>query len=106
MQHLTDATFDAALRADGRTVVVKFYTDWCPDCHRIDKAYNEFPEQFAGLAFAEINSEESPAVSERFDVRGIPSFLVFRQGELVDRLYSRDAKSVKQVTDFVAKQVG
>lgn len=44
-------------------------------------------------------------LTRRFDVRGIPTLLVFRDGELVDRLYSRDAKTMRQVIDFVARQV-
>lgn len=104
MKTLNDSSFDQALKEIDRTLIVKFSADWCPDCRRIDPAYINFPTKFPALEFAEIDTEESIAVSQRFDVRGIPSLLVFRNGELVDRLYSRDAKTVRQVEEFVARQ--
>jgi thiol-disulfide isomerase/thioredoxin len=95
--------FDQLL-AGNPVVVVEFYTTWCPDCHRVEKAYAEYAEAHKEQAvFANLNAEEVRPIAERFDVRGIPSFLVFRNGELVERLYSRDAKTVKQVTDFLDK---
>jgi thioredoxin-like negative regulator of GroEL len=104
MEKITSAQqFDQLIAHEGK-VIVKFYTDWCPDCHRIDKGFAEYAAANQSRAvFAEINADQVQEVAERFDVRGIPSFLVFEKGELVDRLYSRDAKSVKQVTDFVDK---
>lgn len=105
MRRLNEADFDQALKDAQGTLVVKFYANWCPDCRRIEGAYEQFPERYTSLEFAEVFTEESPALAERFDVKGIPTFLVFRNGDLVDRLYSRDAKTVKQVEDFVVKQV-
>ncbi|MEW8978388.1 MAG: thioredoxin family protein [Symbiobacterium sp.] len=104
MQRLTAATFDAALREFDH-LVVNFSADWCPDCRRIKDAYAAFPERFPQLHFAVVDTDASPDLAERFDVRGIPTLLVFRKGDLVDRLYSRDAKTVRQVEEFVAKQV-
>lgn len=104
MRLLTTETFEEALR-EHPDLIVKFTADWCPDCRRIESAYTEFPGKFAGLQFAEVDTVASKDLAERFDVRGIPSLLVFRSGELVDRLYSRDAKTVKQVEDFVARQL-
>lgn len=99
----TTQQFDELLARSGRTIV-KFYTTWCPDCHRIDKAWEEYAESHKEQAnFADLNCEEVREVADRYDVKGIPSFLVYEQGQLVDRLYSRDAKTVKQVTDFADK---
>lgn len=104
MRQLTSQTFDTALQ-ENPELIVKFAADWCPDCRRIEGAYATFPEKFPAVQFAEVDTVASPDLAERFDVRGIPSFLVFRNGQLVDRLYSRDAKTVKQVEDFVAAAV-
>jgi thioredoxin-like negative regulator of GroEL len=99
----TTEQFDRIL-ADNARVIVKFYTTWCPDCRRIDKPWDEYAEaNQQRAAFVELNAEEVLEVAERFDVRGIPSFLMFESGRLADRLYSRDAKTAKQVTDFAEK---
>lgn len=95
--------FDQFL-ANNSQAVVKFYTTWCPDCSRIEKAYDQYTQENASRAgFAELNADEVQEIADRFEVRGIPTFLVFKGGELVDRLYSRDAKSNKQVLDFAEK---
>ncbi|MFO7171872.1 MAG: thioredoxin family protein [Bacillota bacterium] len=87
--------------------VVKFYTTWCPDCRRIEGTYAEYAEANAHrAAFAEVNAEEVPDLAQRFDVRGIPTFLVFEQGRLAARLYSRDAKTPQQVLDFLNGALG
>ena len=104
MRTLSGETFDSALR-EHKDLIVNFSAGWCPDCRRIRDAYAGFPERFPETAFALVDTEASQDLAERFHVRGIPSLLVFRQGELVDRLYSRDAKTVGQVEAFVARHV-
>jgi len=104
MRTLTGESFEAALK-ESPNLIVNFTADWCPDCRRIKGAYAGFPERFPEVGFAVVDTEASQDLAERFDVRGIPSLLVFRNGDLVDRLYSRDAKTVKQVEDFVTKQL-
>lgn len=104
MRLLTSQTFDSAL-SENPNLIIKFAADWCPDCRRIEKAYESFGEQFPGFAFAEVDTVQSRDLAERFDVKGIPTLLVFQNGQMVDRLYSRDAKTVKQVEEFVARQL-
>lgn len=101
MQKLTSSTFDEVLEQSNGKVIIKFAADWCPDCRRIEGAYEQFPTKHPDLVFAEVDSREERDLAERYDVRGIPSLLVFQGGELVDRLYSRDAKTVKAVEAFV-----
>jgi thioredoxin 1 len=85
-------------------IIVKFFTDWCVDCRRVDKGFDDFAKANQAKAkFVELNAESVRAVSDRYDVKGIPSFLFFRNGELVDRLYSKDAKTLKQVLEFSEK---
>jgi thioredoxin-like negative regulator of GroEL len=106
MQKLTSSTFDQVVEQSNGKVIIKFAADWCPDCRRVEGAYEQFPAKHPDLFFAEVDSQEEQALAERFDLRGIPSFLVFQSGELVDRLYSRDAKTVKAVEEFVTNHRG
>ena len=97
------ADFEQAVAHEGLTVI-KFYTDWCPDCHRVAAAYEEYARDHRDQAlFADVNAEEVPEAAERYDVRGIPTLLVFRNGALVDRLYSRDCKTPQQMVAFLDK---
>lgn len=92
--------FRAAVR-QGR-VVVEFYTHWCPDCRRVESSLTKFAAQFAErFTLLRMDAEAVEEIAREYDVRGIPSFLAFENAELVDRLYSRDAKTVQQVEDYL-----
>ncbi len=87
--------------AQGRAVV-EFYTGWCPDCKRIEPYLDDWAQQYEdAFRMARANAELIPEVSDQFEVRGIPSFLVFENGVLVNRLFSRDAKTKQQVSEFL-----
>jgi thiol-disulfide isomerase/thioredoxin len=103
MELHSEAEFDKAIES-GR-VVVEVYANWCPDCRRIEGHLMPWAERFADrFAIYRVNRDDVPAVADRYEVMGIPSFLVFQDGELQARLLSRDAKSAKQVEDFLALQ--
>jgi len=97
---------DEALQSFKQTgrVVVEFYTSWCPDCKRVEPFLDEWGDRFQQeFAMARGNSEYMPSATETFDIRGIPTFLAFEDGVLVNRLYSRDAKSKAQVETFLER---
>lgn len=103
MELHSEAEFDSVI-ASGR-VIVEVYANWCPDCRRIEGRLTPWAERFSDrFAMFRVNRDEVPAVADRYEVLGIPSFLVFEDGELRGRLFSRDAKSAKQVEDFLALQ--
>ena len=97
----SEAAFDCATEK-GR-IVVEVYADWCPDCRRIEGRMPHWAAEFADrFRLLRVNRDAVPAVGERFDVLGIPTFLVFEDGELRARLFSRDAKTARQVESFLA----
>lgn len=104
--HLTDETFDAFLASAATPVVVTFHAPWCADCRRIEGTLAQLPSRHPGLTFADVDTEEAMEVAARFDIRGIPTLLVFENGRLVDRLYSREAKWPNEVEAFVAQAAG
>ncbi len=102
MEKLTAESFDHTLSHEQGKVIVKFYADWCPDCRRIESGAEQIAKDFAGrFKFYAVDTEAEPELAERFNVRGIPSFLVFDKGAETTRLYSRDAKTVEQVQKFI-----
>jgi thioredoxin-like negative regulator of GroEL len=105
MMNLSQNGFQCAVEESAYPVIVKFHAGWCPDCRRIEPAYAEFPDKYRNALFAAVDIEANPDLAQRFDVKGIPTFLVFREGRLADRLLSRDAKTSQQVEVFVAQQV-
>ncbi|ATA26212.1 thioredoxin [Brenneria goodwinii] len=81
--HLTDGSFDAqVLQAEGVTLV-DFWAEWCGPCKMIAPILDEIAEEFAGkLTVAKLNIDENPATAPKYGIRGIPTLLLFKNGEV------------------------
>jgi thioredoxin-like negative regulator of GroEL len=83
-------------------VMVEFYANWCPDCHRIEPYLPEWEEKYQSqFTLVRVNRDNVPELAEQFNVLGIPTFLAFENGTERNRLLSRDAKSKAQVEQFL-----
>ena len=80
---VTDETFEqAVLKADG-PVLVDFWAEWCGPCKQIAPALDQISEELAGqVTIAKLNIEESPTTPSRYGVRGIPTMMLFRGGQM------------------------
>lgn len=96
----TDVDFQEATKQE--KVMVEFYATWCPDCTRIDPYFHEWEEKYGSeFTLLRVNRDEIPDTAEKLEVMGIPTFIAFENGQEVNRLYSRDAKSKAQVETFL-----
>ncbi len=86
------------------SVIVKFYAGWCPDCTRMNMFIDPIIEQYNQYTWYEVNRDELPELAEQYEVMGIPTLAVFKNGEKVGHLHSANAKSPEQVTDFLDAQ--
>ena len=80
---VTDASFqNDVLNADG-PVLVDFWAEWCGPCKQIGPALEELSNDYAGkLTIAKVNIDENPETPGRYGVRGIPTLMIFKGGEL------------------------
>ncbi|SFI63056.1 thioredoxin family protein [Thermoflavimicrobium dichotomicum] len=82
--------------------VVEFTADWCPDCKRIEPDLPEIERKFADrYEFGILDVDEATQIAEQYNVKGIPTFLIFKDGEEIGRLPSRDAKTKEQIETFL-----
>ncbi|MBU5212050.1 thioredoxin family protein [Heyndrickxia oleronia] len=85
-------------------VIIKFYAGWCPDCTRLNMFIDEVIKDYSQYKWYEINRDNFPELAEKYNVMGIPSLLIFQNGEKSAHLHSANAKSPEQVRDFLDSQ--
>jgi thioredoxin 1 len=91
---LTDSNFDQVIKSD-KPVLVDFWAEWCGPCKMIGPVVEELAGDYEGKAVvAKLNVDENPQVTARFGVRSIPTLLVFKNGQIVDKQIGAVPKSV------------
>jgi thioredoxin 1 len=83
MKNVTDASFEAdVLKASG-PVLVDFWAEWCGPCRQIAPALEELAKDMDGkITVAKINIDDNPATPGKYGVRGIPTLMIFRDGQV------------------------
>ncbi len=102
--HVTDATFDADVLKSGIPVLVDFWAEWCGPCKMIGPILEEVAVSHAGkVKIAKVDVDENREVAAKYGIRGIPTLLLFKNGELAAQKVGALTKS--QLTSFVDSNV-
>jgi thioredoxin 1 len=81
---LTDDNWKQEVAESSQPVLVDFWAEWCPPCRMIAPAIEALAATYAGrVKVGKLNVDENPAVSDAFNIRSIPTLMVFRGGKLV-----------------------
>jgi thioredoxin 1 len=83
IKHVSDASFeDDVVKANG-PVLVDFWAEWCAPCKMIAPMLNEIADEYQGkVAIVKLNIDESPKTPQKFNVRGIPTLILFKNGQV------------------------
>jgi thioredoxin 1 len=108
MTKFTDANWDQAVLASDKPVLVDFWAEWCGPCRAMEPMINELAKAYEGKAVVgKLNADENPNVATRYSIRGLPTMLVFKGGELVDRIVGVASKQMlSKMIDNQLQQAG
>jgi thioredoxin 1 len=83
IKQVTDATFEREVLQSPVPVLVDYWAEWCGPCKMIGPALDASAESYAGrLNIAKVNVDDNPAVPSRYGIRGIPTLMIFKNGQV------------------------
>ena len=98
--HITDATFESEVLKADSPVLVDFWADWCGPCKMIAPILDDVSKDYAGkLKVAKLNIDENPATPPKYGIRGIPTLMIFKSGNVEATKVGAVSKS--QLTAFI-----
>ena len=100
IKHLSDASFEADVLKSGTPVLVDYWAEWCGPCKMIAPILDETAKEFGSrLQIAKMNVDENREVPAKFGIRGIPTLMLFKDGQLAATKVG--ALSKAQLTAFL-----
>jgi thioredoxin 1 len=105
VQTFTDASFDSDVLKSDVPVLVDFWAEWCGPCKMMGPTIDALAGEFAGKAkIGKLNVDDNPATAGRFQIRGIPTLLLFKNGSVAEQIVGLVGKD--KVQGILNKHLG
>ena len=100
IKHITDDSFEGDVVKSTKPVLLDFWAEWCGPCKMIAPILEEVAKEYGDkIQIAKINVDENQAIPAKFGIRGIPTLILFKNGEIAAQKVGALAKS--QLTAFL-----
>jgi len=91
---VTDTSFDAEVLKSGTPVLVDFWAPWCGPCRAVGPTVDAIAEEFSGrVKVVKLNTDEEQQVAIKYGVVNIPTLMLFKNGEMVERVMGNRPKA-------------
>jgi thioredoxin 1 len=97
----TDAAFKSDVLDSATPVIVDFWATWCPPCRMMAPIFEDLAREYTGkMTFVKMDTDENPMTMMRYGIQGIPTMLIFSNGQVVEELVgARPRQDLKQHID-------
>lgn len=101
LMNVTDSDFEESILKSDKPALVDFWAAWCGPCRQVGPVVEELAGEFAGkVKVAKLNVDENKLTPGKYGVRGIPTLMVFKNGEVVDQIVGAVPKDrIKELLD-------
>ncbi len=98
--HVTDDSFEQEVLKSSNPVLVDYWADWCGPCKMIAPVLDEIADEYGSkIRIAKLNIDDNPNTPPRYGIRGIPTLMLFKDGEVEATKVGAVSKS--QLTAFI-----
>jgi thioredoxin 1 len=103
--HTTDDGFDADVIQSDTPVLLDFWAEWCSPCKMIAPVLDQIAQEYEGkLRIVKLNIDENPQTPQKFNIRSIPTLLLFNQGSVAAQQVGAVGKA--QLESFLGQHLG
>ncbi|MEG0775599.1 thioredoxin [Clostridium sp.] len=104
VKEINDMSFDQVISVEDKLVLVDFWAPWCGNCEMIAPRVDEISEELSDkIDFYKINVDDNKKNLSKYRIMGIPALMIFKKGELVDRIVGDKPK--EEIIEILEKHI-
>ena len=85
VMNLDESNFDKVTSSEKPTLV-DFWAEWCGPCQTMHPVFDRLVKKYINIQFARLNVDSSQSIAMRFGIQSIPTFLMFKSGQIIDKM--------------------
>lgn len=100
LKDINDANFEQEVGPSSPLTLVDFFAEWCGPCKQLSPLIHEIAEEYAGrVTVSKVDIDRNPALRDRFAIRGVPTLLLFKDGQEVSRTHFMTKSRLAAILD-------